>query len=286
MLHPFPGVMNFGMNSIISALDSLGIRLLDVILMQPVTPLKKSSSGRHTRTMREFGSLVNSFGLHDSPLLNEQYTWTNGRQNLILCHFDWFFISSDWEDNFSHFYQEAHSRLVSNHWPIMLSKDSFSVPNLFTLKTCGLFIPHSKQTRSLGGMIVWHRRMKDSSSFGNFNLSRESSYLRTKLLMGCYHLIRTKYGTRSLRLIYNIRTIKAFPWIFSLEERLLWWNWNLLWAMKKSIGNKKIQYKWIKKSDGNSKFFHRVANWRKRKNLVTKLIIDGKWDHKLWINCF
>lgn len=36
----------------------------------------------------------------------------------------------------------------------------------------------------------------------------------------------------------------------------------------------KAKYKWIKDRNGNTRFFHRVASERKRKNLITKRLID------------
>lgn len=42
----------------------------------------------------------------------------------------------------------------------------------------------------------------------------------------------------------------------------------------------KTKLKWIKDGDGDMKFFHKVANGRKWKNLITKLVIDGEGvDH-------
>lgn len=46
--------------------------------------------------------------------------------------------------------------------------------------------------------------------------------------------------------------------------------------MRKCIRSQKTKEKWIKEGDGNAKFFHRIANGRKRKNLITKLIIGGE----------
>lgn len=36
----------------------------------------------------------------------------------------------------------------------------------------------------------------------------------------------------------------------------------------------KAKCKWIKEGNGSTRFFHRVASGRKRKNLFTKLLIE------------
>lgn len=90
------------------------------------SPFEKSSSGCTIRTMCEFSSFMEQLDLRDPPLLNRPFTWTNERQNPNLCRLDRFLISSAWADNFPHFFQEALSRLTSNHRPIVLNTENHS----------------------------------------------------------------------------------------------------------------------------------------------------------------
>lgn len=48
-----------------------------------------------------------------------------------------------------------------------------------------------------------------------------------------------------------------------LELESLLRNEELFWKQK-------AKYKWLNEENGNTKFFHRIANGRKRKNLITK----------------
>lgn len=59
---------------------------------------EKNNGGRTTRSMRDFGEFVHSWGLKDSPLSNAEFAWTNGQENPTLCHLDRFWVSMDWED--------------------------------------------------------------------------------------------------------------------------------------------------------------------------------------------
>lgn len=35
------------------------------------------------------------------------------------------------------------------------------------------------------------------------------------------------------------------------------------------------RFKWLKEGNGNTRFFHKVANGRKRKNLIPRLMVNG-----------
>lgn len=101
----------FGMSS---PLFALGVAHgLLVVISMPLDPLlKKSSRGRVTRTMREFYSFMARSSLRDSPLLNSQFTRSNGREHPNLCHLNRFLVSTDWEEIFPLFYQEASLRFT------------------------------------------------------------------------------------------------------------------------------------------------------------------------------
>lgn len=57
-------------------------------------------------------------------------------------------------------------------------------------------------------------------------------------------------------------------------------NFGLLWQTtkrKENILSQKERLNWIKEGDFNSKFFHRVINFRRRNNKIQGLQIEGKW---------
>lgn len=51
-------------------------------------------------------------------------------------------------------------------------------------------------------------------------------------------------------------------------ESVLCWK-DMFWSQK-------AKYKWLKKGDGNTKYFHWVANGRKMKNTISSLSIQGQ----------
>lgn len=74
--------------------------------------VEKNNVNRVIRSMRDFGSLVNSLDLQESPLLNRRFIWTNGHDIPTLSRLDRFLLSLDCEEQFLHFFQDAHPRLI------------------------------------------------------------------------------------------------------------------------------------------------------------------------------
>lgn len=82
--------------------------------------------GRITQSMRDFDDFVCEKGLRDSPLCNAKFTWTNRQENPILCKWDKFLVSCDWEELYPHYFQEVRRKLTSNHWHVVMQTSSRS----------------------------------------------------------------------------------------------------------------------------------------------------------------
>ncbi|XP_075475211.1 uncharacterized protein LOC142505954 [Primulina tabacum] len=81
---------------------------------------EKMNSTSYTTSMYCFDNLIEEMGLHDPPLLNAKFTWSNFRANPICCRLDRFLISGGWKDIFPSFRQTVLPRITSNHYPIVL----------------------------------------------------------------------------------------------------------------------------------------------------------------------
>lgn len=47
--------------------------------------------------------------------------------------------------------------------------------------------------------------------------------------------------------------------------------------MEETSWRQRLRVAWLKEGDRNSKFFHNITNWKHSTNLITKLLVDGKW---------
>jgi hypothetical protein len=67
--------------------------------------------------MEEFSRFIFDHGLMDIPLMGGQFTWSNGSS---WSRIDRFLLSSGWEERFSNVVQRRLTRVLSDHFPIML----------------------------------------------------------------------------------------------------------------------------------------------------------------------
>ncbi|XP_073059743.1 uncharacterized protein [Primulina eburnea] len=81
---------------------------------------EKLNSFTNTTSMQCFDELIGELRLHDPPLLNAKYTWSNFRANPICCRLDRYLFSRDWMDIFPNYRQVVLPRITSDHCPVVL----------------------------------------------------------------------------------------------------------------------------------------------------------------------
>jgi len=65
-----------------------------------------------------------------------------------------------------------------------------------------------------------------------------------------------------------------------IERRELFDELNLVCHREEAMWKKKSIPKWIGKGDSNSKYFHSIVNWRRKKNEIKCVGIIGQWCEK------
>ena len=72
-----------------------------------------------------FSDFISEKGLIDLPLEGGTFTWSNSREVESKARLDRFLFSADWEDKFPTVCQRRMSRLLLDHFPIVLEGGSF-----------------------------------------------------------------------------------------------------------------------------------------------------------------
>ena len=83
-------------------------------------PSERSGSVYFTIAMRRFSAFISKQSLVDLPLVGGTFTRSNSREVASRSRLDRFLLSTDWEENFLSVCQRHLSRLLSDHFPILL----------------------------------------------------------------------------------------------------------------------------------------------------------------------
>ncbi|RVW50857.1 Transposon TX1 uncharacterized 149 kDa protein [Vitis vinifera] len=85
---------------------------------------KLGGSGVHFQH-EGFDGFIRESELHDPPLRNASFTWSNIQESPVCKRLDQFLYSNEWELSFPQSLQEVLPRWTSDHWPIVLDTNPF-----------------------------------------------------------------------------------------------------------------------------------------------------------------
>ena len=88
-------------------------------------PFERYGSTSFIAAMQKFSNFISEQGLIDIPLQGGSFTWSNSREVALKARPDKFLFSAYWEDMFPYVSQQHLSRLLSDHFPIVLEGGSF-----------------------------------------------------------------------------------------------------------------------------------------------------------------
>lgn len=212
----------------------------------------------------------------ETHFINSRFTWKNGRENPILCRLDRFLISMDWEDHYPHFFQEAFSKLVSNHWPIIFNTDSQNF-GLKQFKFENMWVLHPQYHSNIA---IWWNECTFIGREG-YKFCQNFKFIKRKLIIWNKNTFEDIKSKKEKMLEEISKLDKMYSDNMGLPDTLKASRLSLLADLDSLLHyeeiywKQKAKYKWLKEGDRNTKFFHKIASGRKRKNLITKLMIDG-----------
>ena len=126
---------------------------------------EKLGGSRVTSSMRDFDGFIRERELHDPPLRNASFTWSNMQESPVCKRLDRFLYSNEWELSFPQSLQEVLPRWTSDHWSIVLDTNLFKWgPTPFRFEICGCNIQVSKSALVVGGENLMEMGGKVTSS--------------------------------------------------------------------------------------------------------------------------
>lgn len=241
---------------------------------------EKSGTSFNIRLSTLFNHFVNSNSLVELKVPTRKYSWTNGTQSALL---DRFFVSLDWDDTYAFSHVDMLSKYGSDHCPLVLKVPLNCPKQTMQFK----FDPTWVLDVEFCTLIEkwWQEFPLDINNLG-YSWNAKLKYMRRKIkgwarnFYGAKRKLK-KNALDNLARLEQIQEVRNFTitefeqWSeckkclddIYLEEELYW-----------KIRSKQI---WLEEGDGNTKFFHRIASHRKRKNTISALEIEGQISNNI-----
>ena len=219
--------------------------------------------------------MIGEPGLRDFPLTGGPFTWIGGLNSQAASRLDRFLILDQWEYHFSAITQSALPRLVSDHSPIVLKAGGFSSSKSpFRFENMWLKIDGFKDlVRSWwNGYFV--------EGYSSHCIAEKLKALKKDLkkwnkeVVGNVSFNRAEAYSRLQRWEAKENEISLTPG--DVEAKNLAFEDYKKWALlEETSWRQKLREIWLREGDKNTKYFHKMANAKARRNFLSKIIVNG-----------
>ncbi|OVA10606.1 Endonuclease/exonuclease/phosphatase [Macleaya cordata] len=87
---------------------------------------ERNKPGGNKRNRKMLNAFLNRNALLDLPLAGGNFTWSDMKEDPLLCRLDRFLISTEWETKYPRVTQMLRTRTISDHNPILLNANGIS----------------------------------------------------------------------------------------------------------------------------------------------------------------
>ncbi|GKV27405.1 hypothetical protein SLEP1_g36578 [Rubroshorea leprosula] len=228
-----------------------------------------------TREMRDFDDFIQNTGLIDLPLMGRKYTWYNSNGQ-YMSRIDRFLLTEEWILKWSDVKQWGLNRSVSDHCPILLKTEKMDWgPKPFKFFDAWLDQPRCKEIIR----EVW----KSTKVKGWYGFKLKEKLKRTKNQLKEWSRNSISEVDRKIKeaekeiATTDEKGEKGQLSTQDIDQRKscfldLWKNLKI----KESMWQQKSRKMWLKEGDANTKFFHRCAQGRYRRNEILCIHINGE----------
>ncbi|KAK3199602.1 hypothetical protein Dsin_023017, partial [Dipteronia sinensis] len=221
------------------------------------------------------GQLVNlNREVMDLPLHGLNFTWSNNREREAWARLDRFLVSPEFMLWLPNLIQKGLERILSDHFPILLGETKKDwgpspfrfynswIENKVLMNEAMKGWKNCKVTGSKG--VVLRSKVKASkSSIKTWLLMHKRTVEDSKAIEAQLGLIDKSVaqdGWTELNRIQRWRLMEELWKSLRREEQL--------WCQKTRVS-------WLKEGDRNTKFFHLMANGRRKVNTIGEISIEG-----------
>jgi exonuclease III len=229
--------------------------------------------------VRRFNEAIASMALRELCRVGARFTWTNRQLNPIRCALDRVLVSPAWEATFPLCSLTAVTRIGSDHTPLLLDSGEeaprrqprfffqtwwFGVRGFQELMSgkLGSFLESRRLDRC--SIDVWQRVARNSRQFlkgWGANLGKEKRLFKESLLAQVADLDRRADSSGLDEDDWALR--------YFLEDQLI-----SLDRLDEEYWRQRSRVQWTLKGDSCTAYFHAIANGRRRKCAIPRLITE------------
>jgi hypothetical protein len=236
---------------------------------------EKNKGSINRKVMRQFNSTIDDLHLLELDLTDRAFTWSNEQVDPTMTRIDRFFATTEWHDLYPSADLHSMCTMTSDHCPLLMQGHSsvtfyrgFRFKSFWpqiegfnevvhqawnsTVNTDDAILRlHVKMTRSAKALLAWRR-----NTVGNFKVQMAIIQITLTLLEKAQEIRQLSFEELEFRRTLKIKILDIA-------------------SAQRSRARQHSRLTWMRLGDANIKFFHLVANNRRRKNLIRSLIRDG-----------
>jgi hypothetical protein len=227
--------------------------------------------------VRRFNDAIAAMSLREVARVGARYTWTNKQLNPIRCVLDRVFVSPTWEAAFPLCSLSSITRIGSDHNPLLLSsgEDTPTRQSRFFFQSWWLQVPGfgdslagklsdflSNYGPHRGSIDLWQFAARHARTFlkgWGANLGKERREFKASLLAQVADLDKLADQSGLDEEGWALR--------YHLEDQLVW-----LDKVEEEYWRQRSRVQWTLKGDSGTAYFHAIANGRRRKCVIPRLI--------------
>jgi hypothetical protein len=235
----------------------------------------KNNGNLNRRMMGRFRRFLNDCELKEIYLHGRRYTWSNERQTPTLVRLDRVFVTTAWEELHNSCSLRCLATVVADHCPLLLDCTTQSTGRKrfqferFWLKLDGFSEVVQSAWEVIDGDPDPFRRLtaklkRTARSLMSWS-DKKIGCVKLQLMTAREVVLRLDVAMESRPLSPDERRLRA-----RLKQAYLG-----LASLERTMARQRAKIAWLREGDANTAFFHQHASYRRQKNVIHNLQVEG-----------